>query len=59
MANNYKVYGLTRISDDVFVTTVGSVGSVFNGCSRLFWAALYDRFGFKKVYFVLMGIQVR
>jgi len=58
MANNYKVYGLTRIADDSWVTLVGSIGSASNGCSRLFWAALYDRFGFKKVYFILMAIQI-
>lgn len=57
MANNYKVFGLEQLKNDSFVTLVGSVGSAANGCSRLFWAALYDRFGYKKVYFALMLLQ--
>lgn len=57
MANNYKVYGLTKIPDDAFVTLCGSIGSLANGSSRAIWAAFYDRFGFKRVYFVLLTLQ--
>lgn len=59
MANNYKVFGLLRLGNDSFVTLVGSIGSAMNGCSRLLWAAAYDRFGYRKVYFSLMVIQVQ
>jgi len=57
MANNYKVYGLENINDDSFLTLVGSIGSATNGCSRAVWALLYDKFGFKKVYFCLLILQ--
>lgn len=57
MANNYKVYGLTRINNDAFVTLVGSIGSLVNGASRAIWAAFYDKYGFKRVYFVLLVVQ--
>ena len=58
MANNYKIYGFQKLEDDKFLTVVGSVGSAANGCSRLFWAYLLDKYGFRKVYFILMAIQV-
>ena len=58
MANNYKIYGLLQIADDTFLTIVGSVGSVTNGCCRVFWGIMMDRFGFKKVFFIILAIQV-
>ena len=58
LANNYKVYGSTKIDDDHFLTLVGSFGSVANGCTRAIWALFFDKFGFRKVYFVLLAIQV-
>ena len=58
LANNYKVYGSTKIDDDHFLTLVGSFGSVANGCTRAVWALFFDKFGFRKVYFVLLAIQV-
>jgi len=58
MAQNYKVYGLVHIPDDHFMTVVGSIGAVSNGCTRALWAILFDKFGFKRVYFVLVIVQV-
>jgi len=58
VANNYKVYGLTKISEDHLLTVIGSIGSVANGVTRPMWALFFDKFGFKKVYFVLSLIQV-
>jgi len=58
MVSNYKVYGTIAIPDDHFLTLIGSFGSVANGCTRAVWALLFDKFGFKKVYFVLLTIQV-
>ena len=43
----YKNYGEDVLpnSDDLFFTTVGSVGSLCNGTSRVFWGLLADRIG--------------
>ena len=49
IAFNYKEYGHLQITDETFLTTVGSLGSVFNGLGRLFWGVLLDRFSFKAV----------
>ena len=55
MSSVYKSIALEYISDDI-LTTAGAFGALCNGLSRLFWTYLLDIFGFKKVYFVMMGI---
>jgi sugar phosphate permease len=50
MSGSYKSYGKKYIKDDKFLTIIGAVGSMFNGLSRLFWAAMLDRFEFKRLY---------
>jgi hypothetical protein len=59
IANNYKIYGFSKLGDDFFITTVGSIGSIFNGVFRIVWACLYNKSNFKKVFFTLLVIQVR
>jgi len=46
------------LADDAYLTIVGSLASVGNGCSRPAWALLYDKFGFRKVYTVAIVVQV-
>jgi len=48
IAYNYKEYGSLKITDDdSFLTTVGSVGAVFNGFGRLIFGMLFDLFSFR------------
>ena len=58
--NQYKSYGLTQppLADDAFLTLVGSLASVGNGISRTSWAILYDKVGFRRVYFIAVIVQV-
>lgn len=58
LASSFKSYGLIDIPDDTFMTIVGSVGAALNGVSRVFWATLFDYFGFKFVYISLVSIEV-
>lgn len=48
---------MTTIGDDLFLTTVGSVGAASNGVSRFVWASLMDRFGYKKIFSCMLVIQ--
>ena len=57
-ATNFKAYGLSKISDDSFLTLVGSLSCVFNGGGRFFWGALSDKWNFKRVYFIILTIQI-
>lgn len=54
----YKSLGATTISDDQLLTTIGSVGALFNGLSRIFWSSLLDWFAFRSVYRTLLSIQI-
>lgn len=51
LAANFKNYGILKpdLNDDVFLTLVGSLSSIFNGGGRLLWGYILDKFGFKKV----------
>jgi len=53
MAANYKF--ISEL-DDVTLTIAGSVGAIFNGGSRLMWGVLLDKYGFRKVYMILMTL---
>ena len=57
-ATNFKDYGLSKISDDSFLTLVGSLSCVFNGGGRFFWGALSDKWDFKRVYLIILSIQI-
>lgn len=48
MASVYKEIP-EELEDDI-KTWAGGLGSICNGCSRLFWASMQDKYGFRKVY---------
>ncbi|KAJ1349179.1 hypothetical protein KIN20_004650 [Parelaphostrongylus tenuis] len=39
----YKAYGQQYIHNDLFLSFVGSLASVFNACSRVIWGAIADK----------------
>lgn len=55
-ASVYKLFNSSVLEDKV-LTLGGALGMVFNGCSRVIWASLQDKFGFKRVYRVMMILQ--
>jgi MFS transporter, OFA family, oxalate/formate antiporter len=57
MASVYKTTAQHILSDHT-LTTAGAIGSVCNGGSRIFWATLQDKYGFKKVYTCLLTLQL-
>jgi len=44
----------SKVLDDNLLTTAGMIGSACNGGSRIIWATLMDKYGFKKIYSVLL-----
>lgn len=58
LVNAFKNFGSKKISDDGFLTLVGGIGGAMNGLSRLFWASLMDKYGFKRIYGALLILQV-
>lgn len=57
MAGVYKKTAQDYLDDNT-LTIAGAIGSICNGCSRYMWASLQDIYGFRKVYFVVMMIQL-
>jgi len=60
MASTYKVMALQLNDklDDRFLTILGSIGAIFNGCSRTAAGILMDRYPFKNIYAVLLTTQL-
>jgi len=50
----YKSFGLTFITNDRFLSIVGSVSALFNFGGRLIWGLLFDYFYYKKVMSLLV-----
>lgn len=57
IVNVYKTFGKSKISNDEFLTIVGSVSSIFNGSFRYIWGWVMDKTSFKKSYTALIIIQ--
>jgi len=55
VANVYKI-AVDGILPDHTLTIAASAGSIGNGISRLGWATLQDRFGFKNIFTVILVI---
>ena len=59
IVNTYKAFGETVdvLNNDSFLTLVSSVSALFNA-ARFAWSGALDKFAFKKVYAVLLVIQI-
>ena len=57
VASVYKDTALGLIPDST-LTLAGSLGAFANGGSRMFWATIMDYIGFRKVYLILVSIQI-
>jgi hypothetical protein len=55
---NYKTYVNKQISDDGFLTIMGGIASLINGCSRILWSMLYGAIGVRRLYFILMVTNI-
>ena len=45
LAGTYKVYGLEIFRSEMFLSTVGSMSSIFNSGGRIFWGGISDKYG--------------
>jgi len=55
VASVYKV-SAQDVLEDHTLTLAGALGSICNGGSRIMWATIQDKYGFKRVYLVLLLI---
>ena len=55
LASNFKTMGMQVGGyEDLFLTVVGSVGSVANGLSRVVWGPMQDKTGFRPLYLTVL-----
>ena len=59
LASVFKTMGM-QIGhyDDVFLTLIGSLGALANGCSRICWGPVYDKTGYRMIYKIILGIEL-
>jgi Na+/melibiose symporter-like transporter len=55
---NYKTYVKSTITDDEFLTLIGIMGGIGNGCSRILWNMFFQKTGYKTVMLTLLGIEI-
>ena len=53
----YKLFGISFIADDHFLTAVGSVSAIFNASGRIFWGVVADVSSHKVALVSLNGIM--
>ena len=58
LAPAFKDFGMLHFQDDHYLATVGGLAAVFNGGSRFVWAEVVENIGFKRGYFIVVGIEV-
>lgn len=56
--SNYKTYVKAYIHDDKFLTTIGVIGAVGNGCTRFLWNFLFNKTGFKTVLLTILALLI-
>jgi MFS transporter, OFA family, oxalate/formate antiporter len=58
IVTDFKNYSIGKLSDDEFITWVGSIGMFLNGSLRSLTGHLYDKFGFKRTYFTILFLEI-
>lgn len=56
LAGTYKVYAQKSFSSELFLSTIGSIASVFNAVGRIFWGGLADRIGVLETLLIMSFI---
>jgi len=58
VSSNYKTYGEKFYTDDRFIATAGTIGSLFNGIIRLIMGFLMDIFSYKICLGIILSIEI-
>ena len=58
IVNAYKNYGLTKYSDDLLMSSIGSIAAVFGGLSRVLFSSAMDHFSFRAVFGLNVALQL-
>jgi MFS family permease len=53
LCGTYKTFGQLSFNDEMYLSTVASVASLFSAVGRIFWGALGDRIGAKEALMIM------
>lgn len=55
----FKSFGesIDTLNDDAYLSTINSISSLFNSM-RFVWAGLLDKYDFKKVFFIVLALEI-
>ena len=56
--NTYRTFGQLNNVSEKLLANLSIVYGIVNGVIRLFWGILFDKFGFKKLYFICVSSQI-
>ena len=56
--NTNRAFGQMNMLDEGILSAASKMSSLLNGGSRLMWGFLFDKFGFKKPFMVLVIIEI-
>jgi nitrate/nitrite transporter NarK len=46
---NYKSFGFTYITNDKYISVIGSIANFFGACFRIFWGVWFDKYSFQTI----------
>ena len=58
VANTNRTFGQLHQIDESLLGNLANIYAIVSGCSRLIWGILFDKFGFKKLYILLLLVEI-
>ena len=58
VANTNRTFGQLNQIDESLLGNLANIYAIVSGCSRLIWGILFDKFGFKKLYLLLVLVEI-
>ena len=55
---NFKTYVRKEITDDNYLTLIGTIGSIGNALCRFFWNMLFNKIGYRKTLAILCTLNI-
>lgn len=50
---NYKSFAFTSLTNDAYISVIGSIANFFGACFRIFWGLGFDKYSFQTITTVI------
>jgi MFS family permease len=58
VTNTNRSFGQLNLLNEKVLSNLSKVAAIMNGSGRLLWGALFDKFGFKKLYILIVAVEI-